>query len=281
MSLFISSLASGSNGNCYYIGNDREAVLVDAGISCKEIETRIRRLSLSVQKIKAVFISHEHADHIRGVPVFSKKYDLPVFITAPTLKNGRLKIDKKLLRSFNAFDPISIGDLRITPFPKYHDAADPYSFTIRYNDLKVGVFTDIGKPCQHLINHFSQCHAAFLESNYDDDMLDNGNYPYYLKTRIRGGMGHLSNTQALDLFTTHRPAFMSHLFLSHLSKNNNCPNLVEKLFNQHAGDTKIIIASRFQETAVYKLSSPESTSTSGQITTAKFPVAASQLSLKF
>ena len=281
MSLFISSLASGSNGNCYYIGNDREAVLVDAGISCKEIETRIRRLSLSVQKIKAVFISHEHADHIRGIHVFSKKYDLPVFITAPTLKNGRLKIDKKLLRSFNAFDAISIGDLRITPFPKYHDAADPYSFTIRYNDLKVGVFTDIGKPCQHLINHFSQCHAAFLESNYDDDMLDNGNYPYYLKTRIRGGMGHLSNTQALDLFTTHRPAFMSHLFLSHLSKNNNCPNLVEKLFNQHAGDTKIIIASRFQETAVYKLSNAEATPTSGQVTTAKFPVAASQLSLKF
>ena len=281
MSLFISSLASGSNGNCYYIGNERDAVLVDAGISCKEIETRIRRLSLSVQKIKAVFISHEHADHIRGIPVFSKKYDLPVFITGPTLKNGRLKIDKKLLRSFNAFDPISIGDLRITPFPKYHDAADPYSFTIRYNDLKVGVFTDIGKPCQHLINHFSQCHAAFLESNYDDDMLDNGNYPYYLKTRIRGGMGHLSNTQALELFTSYRPSFMSHLFLSHLSKNNNCPNLVEKLFNQHAGDTKIIIASRFQETGVYKLSNAEATPTSGQVTTAKFPVAASQLSLKF
>ena len=281
MSLFISSLASGSNGNCYYIGNDREAVLVDAGISCKEIETRIRRLSLSVQKIKAVFISHEHADHIRGVPVLAKKYDLPVYITAPTLENGRLHIDKKLIRSFNAFDPISIGDLRITPFPKYHDAADPYSFTIRYNDLKVGVFTDIGKPCQHLINHFSQCHAAFLESNYDDDMLDNGNYPYYLKTRIRGGMGHLSNTQALELFTSYRPTFMSHLFLSHLSKNNNCPKLVEELFNRHAGDTKIIIASRFQETAVYKLSSPESTPTSVQVTTAKFPVAASQLSLKF
>lgn len=281
MSLFITSLASGSNGNCYYIGNEKEAVLVDAGISCKEIETRIRRLSLSVQKIKAVFISHEHADHIRGVPVLAKKYDLPVYITAPTLKNGRLHIDKKLIRSFNAFDPVTVGDLRITAFPKYHDAADPYSFTIRFKDLKVGVFTDIGQPCQHLVNHFSQCHAAFLESNYDVDMLEGGSYPYYLKTRIRGGMGHLSNTQALDLFTTHRPTFMSHLFLSHLSKNNNCPNLVEELFNRHAGDTKIIITSRFQETAVYKLSNPEAASTSGHVTTAKFPVSASQLSFGF
>lgn len=282
MSLSITSLASGSNGNCYYIGNDTEAVLVDAGITCKEIEIRIRRLSLSVQKIKAIFISHEHADHIRGVPVFAKKYDLPVYITAPTLKNGRLKIDKKLIKSFNAFDPIRIGDLSITAFPKYHDAADPYSFTIRYKDLKVGVFTDIGQPCQHLVNHFSQCHAAFLESNYDDDMLNNGNYPYYLKTRIRGGMGHLSNTQALDLFTTHRPTFMSHLFLSHLSKNNNCPNLVEELFNRHAGNTKIIIASRFKETDVYTLRNAEiKTSSANAISTAVFPVPASQLSFGF
>ncbi len=282
MSLFITSLASGSNGNCYYIGNNTEAILVDAGITCKEIETRIKRLSLSIEKIKAIFISHEHADHIRGVPVLAKKYNLPVYITTQTLKNGRLHIDKKLARSFNAFDPISIGDLDITAFPKYHDAADPYSFTIRFKDLKVGVFTDIGQPCQHLINHFSQCHAAFLESNYDDDMLDTGSYPYFLKTRIRGGKGHLSNKQALELFTSHRPDFMSHLFLSHISKNNNCPNLVEQLFNQHAGNTKIIIASRFQETAVYKLSNPAvNISTQLPVTMAIFPVSASQLSFSF
>ena len=282
MALFITSLASGSNGNCYYIGNDKEAVLVDAGISCREIEKRMKRLSLSIQNVKAVFISHEHADHIRGVSVLSKKYDLPVYITPPTLKNGRLHIDKKLINQFKSFEPVSIGALNITAFPKFHDAADPYSFTIRYKDLKVGVFTDIGKTCQHLISHFSQCHAAFLESNYDEEMLDTGSYPYYLKTRIRGGMGHLSNVQALELFNTHRPAYMSHLILSHLSKNNNCPMLVEQLFNAHAGNTKIIIATRFEETALYQLDNPDSGSPKvDQPTVAKFSVQSPQLSFTF
>ncbi|HEY9363330.1 MAG TPA: MBL fold metallo-hydrolase [Chitinophagaceae bacterium] len=255
MSLFITSLASGSNGNCYYVGNDNEAVLVDAGISCREIEKRIKRLALSIQKIKAVFVSHEHADHIRGIAVLSKKYNLPVYITAPTLKNGRLHVEKQLAKSFTAYQPVSIGALQVTAFPKFHDAADPYSFIVAQEDLKVGVFTDIGQPCQHLIDHFRQCNAAFLEANYDDEMLDAGSYPYYLKTRIRGGLGHLSNKQALELFTTHRPSFMTHLLLSHLSKNNNRPDLVEQLFNQHAGATKIIIASRFEETAVYAINS--------------------------
>ena len=116
------------------------------------------------------------------------------------------------------------------------------------------MFTDIGIACKNVIHHFKQCHAAFLEANYDDTMLEQGRYPYFLKNRIRGGMGHLSNKQALELFTAYKPSFMSHLFLSHLSKNNNCPQLVEKLFNQHAGGVKMIVASRYEETGVYHIS---------------------------
>jgi len=108
--------------------------------------------------------------------------------------------------------------------------------------------------CDQLIRYFSQCHAAFLEANYDDDMLDKGNYPYHLKRRIRGGYGHLSNMQALGLFMTHKPAHMSHLLLSHLSKNNNDPAIVKELFDNCAGETNIIIASRFEETPVYYIS---------------------------
>ena len=119
--------------------------------------------------------------------------------------------------------------------------------------MNVGIFTDIGFPCKHVINHFKKCHAAFLESNYDEEMLDTGSYPYYLKTRIRGGMGHLSNIQALELFNTHRPSYMSHLFLSHLSKNNNCPKLVEQLFNAHAGETYVEVASRYHQTQVFHI----------------------------
>jgi phosphoribosyl 1,2-cyclic phosphodiesterase len=255
MSLFVSSLNSGSNGNCYYIGNEKEAVLVDVGISCREIERRMRRLNLSVQKIKAVFISHEHTDHIRGLHSLVKKYSLPVYITTPTLKFGRLYFQTDVTRSFAPHETISVGDLKITAFSKLHDAADPYSFTISCNDTRVGVFTDIGLPCENVINHFKQCHAAFLEANYDDEMLDKGNYPFHLKRRIKGETGHLSNKQALELFKRHRPPYMSHLILSHLSQNNNCPKLVEELFTQHADGVKMIVASRYEETPVYHITS--------------------------
>ena len=255
MSLFITSLNSGSNGNCYYVGNEKEAVLVDVGISCREIERRMKRLNLSMQKLKAVFVSHEHTDHIRGLPSLVKKYPVPVYITTPALRFGRLYFETNVVRNFRAHDTIAVGELRITAFPKLHDASDPYSFTISCNDIKVGVFTDIGLPCENVITHFKQCHAAFLEANYDDEMLDKGNYPFHLKRRIRGETGHLSNKQALELFKRYRPSFMTHLFLSHLSQNNNSSKLVEELFNQHAEGVKMIVASRYEETPVYHITS--------------------------
>jgi len=253
MSLFISSLNSGSNGNCYYIGNDSEAVLVDAGITCREIEKRLKRLDLSVLKIKAVFVSHEHSDHIKGIEVFSKKYQLPVYITTATLINSGIRIEDHLVTSFDAYESVKIGSLNILPFPKSHDASDPNSFIVEYNTIKVGIFTDIGLPCEHVIAHFQQCHAAFLEANYDEKMLSDSNYPYHLKKRISGGQGHLSNMQALALFKKHRHPFMSHLFLSHLSQNNNTPQLVKDLFDANADGVEIIIASRYEETAVYHI----------------------------
>lgn len=254
MELYITSLNSGSNGNCYYIGNRKEAVLVDAGISCRETEKRMKRLGLSMDKVKAVFVSHEHSDHIKGIPVLAKKYQLPVYITQRTLLRGGLTLPGTQVISFIAYETINIGDLCITAFPKFHDASEPHSFVVSYNDIRVGVFTDIGRPCEHVIKNFRECHAVFLEANYDDEMLDKGNYPYYLKQRIRGGMGHLSNKQALELFTSCRSSVLSHLLLSHLSKNNNCPNLVHNLFSQHAGSTTVVVASRYEETPVYIVS---------------------------
>lgn len=256
MSLFIASLNSGSNGNCYYVGNEHEAVLIDAGISCRETEKRMLRLGLSMKKVKAIFVSHEHSDHINGIPVIAKKHRLPIYITPPTLKRGGLILDSELVISFDAFQTITIGELHVTAFPKQHDASNPHSFLVTCRDIKVGVFTDIGVVCENLIHHFSQCHAAFLEANYDDEMLDKGGYPYHLKLRIRGGQGHLSNKQALELFTTHRPPFMTHLLLSHLSKNNNDPQLVQDLFDGCADGTNIIVASRYAETAVYYIGQP-------------------------
>jgi phosphoribosyl 1,2-cyclic phosphodiesterase len=254
MSLFISSINSGSNGNCYYVGNTHDAVLIDVGLSCREIEKRMLRSGLSIQKVKAIFISHEHIDHIRGVEVLSKKHGIPVYINEKTLENGRIKMKNELVRPFDSEEMITINSLNIFPFFKSHDAADPYSFSIEYNGIRVGVFTDIGTVCEPLKSHFSKCNAAFLEANYDDEMLEKGPYPYYLKKRISGSHGHLSNAQALELFLEHKSEFLSHLFLAHLSKENNSPELVQDLFSENSGSTKVMVASRYEESAVYRIS---------------------------
>lgn len=250
MPVFIASLNSGSNGNCYYIGNEQEAVLVDAGITCRETEKRMARLGLSMQRVKAIFISHEHSDHIRGLAVIAKKYRLPVYVTDGTVDHCG-DVPKELCFTLKSYLPVQIGKLQVIAFPKLHDAAEPHSFIVSNGDIRIGVFTDIGAPCEHLIRHFAQCHAAFLEANYDDDMLEQGRYPFYLKRRIRGGKGHLSNKQALEMFITHKPDYMSHVLLAHLSKDNNDPILAQQLFAQHAGDTHVSVASRYQESAVY------------------------------
>lgn len=251
MSLFIASLNSGSNGNCYYIGNQQEAVLIDAGISCRETEKRMERLGLSLNRVKAIFISHEHTDHTRGVEVIARKYKIPVYITPDTHKNSRLRVNPNLLKTFTAFTPVLIGSLQVNAFPKWHDAAEPHSFTILGNGITIGVFTDLGIACEHVVDHFKQCHAAFLEANYDEIMLEEGSYPYHLKQRIRGVNGHLSNIQALELFTSHKSSSLSHLLLSHLSQYNNNPKLVHDLFSKNAGGTHIAIASRHQESEVF------------------------------
>jgi phosphoribosyl 1,2-cyclic phosphodiesterase len=253
MSLWVASLNSGSNGNCYYIGNDDEAVLIDGGISCRETEKRLKRLGLSIKKVKAIFVTHEHGDHIHGVPVLSRRHKLPIYITPGTMRYGNIKVAEELVTAFRAYEDIRIGNIVVKGFPKMHDAFDPHSFIIECDAVKVGVFTDIGYPCRNVIENFKQCHAAFLESNYDEQMLETGNYPIHLKNRIRGGKGHLSNDEAAKLFADHAPGFMSHLFLSHLSRNNNSPKIVEKMFAKIAGSTEIIIASRDKETALYQI----------------------------
>lgn len=251
MPVYITSLNSGSNGNCYYIGNDNEAVLIDAGISCRETEKRMKKLGLAIQKVKAIFVSHEHSDHITGVPGISKKYQLPVYITNPTLASSGIPIEKHLVHSFLPHTPIAIGKLAVTPFPKFHDASDPHSFIVSGDSVNIGVFTDIGSPCKHVIKYFKQCNAAFLEANYCEDMLEKGTYPEHLKKRISSKNGHLSNAQALDLFLKHKGKYLNHLILSHLSKNNNSMKLVESIFNGHAGNVQITVASRYKETPLF------------------------------
>jgi phosphoribosyl 1,2-cyclic phosphodiesterase len=279
MSLLITSLNSGSNGNCYYVGNEEEAVFIDAGLSCRETERRMAQLGLPMHRVKAIFVSHEHSDHISGIDVLARRYDLPIFLTARMQQYGRIRVEPHHVLLYEAFQPVCIGNLRITAFPKLHDACDPHSFTVADDSTTIGVFTDLGFPCKELIRHFKQCHAAFLEANYDEEMLRTGHYPMHLKNRIRGGHGHLSNDQAVQLLATYKPTFMSHLLPAHLSKENNCPKLVKKLFDQYAGGTTITVASRYDASPVYHIQGSALAVAAGPITVPTMQRQNTQLSL--
>lgn len=217
----------------------------------------MRERQLDINIVRAIFISHEHSDHIRGIERLSDKYNLPVYITDRTCSHGCVNIKPFLKVHFDEQEPVQVKAFKIQAFKKFHDAADPHSFVVSYRNINIGIFTDLGRVCSGLIRHFKNCHAAFLESNYDESMLENGRYPVHLKNRIRGGNGHLSNKEALNLFLKYRHKHLSHLFLSHLSQENNSPELVERLFNFHALNTKIVVASRHTASEVYEITAKQ------------------------
>ncbi|AIM38918.1 beta-lactamase [Sphingobacterium sp. ML3W] len=249
------AIASGSNGNCYYIAKGETAILVDAGINNKHIHLRMFNLGIDPTKIKAVFITHEHTDHIRGLSVFVKKYDIPVYITEGSYEGTRLHLPAHLVHYIDADTVTTVGEMKIYGIPKYHDAKEPCSFLISDGTYNIGVLTDIGRPCknvQHVIKHSD---VLLLESNFDEDMLKNGRYSYFLKNRISSGWGHLSNTVALDLFINHRSPRLKHLMLTHLSGENNTVEIVHDTFRPHCEDIFLSVATRFEETEIFDIHS--------------------------
>lgn len=246
----ICSLNSGSNGNSYYIGNNELGILIDLGISARMVVQRLEEIGKKPENIAAIIVSHEHADHIRGIKTFQKKYHTKVFTTPKThhkFKHTLFNLD------FFDEDPFQIGPFSIRAFKKYHDGVDPYSFVISYEDYHIGVLTDIGKICKNVIDAVNQCQVLFLESNYDSDMLMNGPYPIYLKNRITGGLGHLSNDEALHLIQYHRSKNLEKVFLSHLSQENNHPEVCLSLFNQlNLPNIQFEIAPRYSISSVWR-----------------------------
>lgn len=251
MSLFYASLNSGSNGNCFYVGNDTEAVLIDAGLSCRETEKRMKQLGLSLKKVKGIFITHEHIDHVKGVEVISQKHNIPIYINRSTRNHCRQPIPEKLTVFIENNSIIEIGKLSIKAFSKLHDAIDPVSFVVTSEKVNVGVFTDIGSVCEKLRFHFSTCQVVFLEANYEDHLLETGPYPFKLKERIKGDKGHLSNNQAIELVTNNSSAQLSHILLAHLSQENNNPTLVLKKFKSASKKTRVEVASRHKSTPLH------------------------------
>jgi len=249
----ICAIASGSNGNCYYVGNGEDAILVDVGVSRRQVFERMNKQGLKAAKIKAIFISHEHGDHFRGVKILSKKLDVPVYMTSKTWERSWHPNRPEYVKVFNPGDVVNIGSFNIHTFLKKHDAAEPCSFRIEHNGINVGVFTDIGSVCDRVSNEISLCQALFLESNYDEEMLWAGPYPDHLKRRVAGENGHLSNLQAFNLVNQFHHPQLKVVFLSHLSHENNRPDVAAAAFK--ALETRFVVklTNRFAAADVFVL----------------------------
>ncbi len=250
--LEICAIASGSNGNCYYIGNEKDAVLIDAGISAKQIVARMKLRGLKSAKVKALFISHEHSDHIRGARGVNKKINVPVYLTAKTYNGCYKNLRPDYPKYFVPGDVIEVGEFIIYTFRKNHDASEPCSFRVQYQNVNVGVFTDIGNPCENVTAHLKLCDGLFLETNYDEKMLWEGRYPYFLKKRVASEVGHLSNVQAFDLLQTHAGENLKCVFLSHLSKENNTPEIALNSMINLTSRFDIRLTSRYEAGEVYQ-----------------------------
>ncbi|MDO5147158.1 MAG: MBL fold metallo-hydrolase [Eubacteriales bacterium] len=222
----LASIASGSSGNCIYVGNESTHFLVDAGISKKRIVDGLSHMEIAPEKITGIFVTHEHMDHIGGLGVFLRKYPVPVYATAKTidriLKTRSLgKIDASLFTSVAPDSPITVDGIRIEASGIYHDAADPVCYTFRDQSSKVGIATDFGTYDEYLVEKMQDCESLLVEANHDLNMLMVGPYPYPLKKRIMGNQGHLSNERAGQFLSKVIGKKCRHIFLGHLSKENN------------------------------------------------------------
>jgi phosphoribosyl 1,2-cyclic phosphodiesterase len=220
------SIASGSSGNCIYVGTDNTHVLVDIGISGKKMEAGLKELEITGRDLDGILVTHEHADHIKGLGVIARKYGIPIYTTGGTADAiSRMsnvgKLPEGIFHEIREDEPFAIKDLTICPFEIPHDAAQPVGYRLECGDKSVGVATDLGRYGEYLIGHLKNLDALLLEANHDVRMLQVGPYPYRLKQRILGDRGHLSNENAGRLLGRLLHDKMKAVLLGHLSKENN------------------------------------------------------------
>ena len=224
------SIASGSSGNCIYVGSECAHVLVDIGISGKKMETGLNSLELTGRDIDGILITHEHSDHIKGLGAIARRYGIPIYATGGTVdamvRSGSLgKIPEGIFHEIREDEPFLIKDLKVKPFTISHDAAQPVGYRLECGAHSVGIATDLGKYNDYIIENLQDLDALLLEANHDIRMLQVGKYPYYLKQRILGDRGHLSNENAGRLLCRLLHDNMKAIFLGHLSRENNYEEL--------------------------------------------------------
>ena len=245
------SIASGSSGNCVYIGDDNTHILVDAGVSAKRIEDGLRILSLTGKDLSGILVTHEHTDHISGLGVMARRYKIPLYMTGGTadalLRCSSIgRLDEGLIREIREDESFSVGTLQVEAFQIPHDAAQPVAYRFAGGKSKAAVATDLGKATEYIAEHLLGLDAVLLESNHDVNMLQVGRYPYQLKLRIMGDRGHLSNENAGKLLSRIVHDNLKYVFLGHLSKDNNYEELaLETVKNEVTGGDNPYRASDF------------------------------------
>lgn len=257
------SLYSGSSGNSLFIQSENTNILVDAGESARKIENALSSIDVDTKNLDAILVTHEHLDHIKSIGTLSKKYNIPVFATQETwqaMPDQSNKISPELQKTYLASEELKIGDFTINPFSIPHDAANPCGFNIRHGTSQMSIATDLGNVTKTVLEALEQSKFILLESNYDPEILKFSRYPYYLKKRISGEYGHLSNEEAGKLVAYLSKKNLKTIMLGHLSKENNFPELAYKtvadeLINHNfdASNINLSVASRSNPSKIIKI----------------------------
>lgn len=251
------SVQSGSNGNCIYVETEHARLLFDAGVSGVTAEQRLKARGREIRKVDAVIISHDHADHARCAGVYQRKYGIPVYATQKTVAaaDAYCGLGKFFdLRHFRAGETLTIKGVTIETVPTPHDGADGSIFVVASDNKRLGIMTDLGHVFPGLHEIVASLDGVFLESNYDPDMLARGPYPEFLKRRIRGEGGHISNSEAAELIRAASEGRLRWACLAHLSEQNNSPPVALRTHREIVGErVPLCVASRYGVSEVFEI----------------------------
>ena len=256
--MIVAPLGSGSAGNAYYFESDGTSILVDAGFGPRETRRRLEQVGRDIEKLRAIVLTHEHHDHIRGAERIARKYAIPIYLTAGTLDHGDIDRAETQTVIFRNDSTFTIGELEIHARRTLHDAADPACFVIEARDgTRVGIASDLGYADDPVIQHLCHCDGLFFESNHDLDMLRMGTYPWSLKRRIMSRFGHLSNDDSMLAVQRMLGADLKTLCMIHLSQKNNHESIVRDMALRTIARTgaqlELSIAQQFQATGVFDI----------------------------